>query len=334
VLGVRHYHSNGAKMNPIIIDAATIYDPARLLAVLASVDIRHSEVWVSQRYDHFKEKDFLTGWGTDDRIGLLPARDGSYKAKPLDIPSPDEKLNPTHCDTGPKILRWALDKGMAVPKDLFKFEELAIELEKENRIDHLSEAIMLGAPTAYDMRAGEEWTKEYLKKTGQESLGPEFAWRLEPYGIGHGLGLILAAAKEYSVQPFFSHPFFRDGSSTHNYTYYKRDQLIGAPSDAHISRDMQSVEIDGSLIEAQNLLKSPEAISLSEVAFYLKQKERIDSITGIITASKNIESRGKDIGIITSKYAGTIAADTMLFGGFPVTTSAVSLYDIGTRFFK
>ena len=92
-------------MNPIIIDAATIYDPARLLAVLASVDIRHSEVWVSQRYDHFKEKDFLTGWGTEDRIGLLPARDGSYKAKPLDTPSLDEKLNPTHCDTRPKILR-------------------------------------------------------------------------------------------------------------------------------------------------------------------------------------------------------------------------------------
>ncbi|WP_292758208.1 hypothetical protein [Methylophaga sp. UBA2689] len=321
-------------MNPIIIDAATIYDPARLIAVLASVDIRHSEVWVSQRYDHFKEKDFLTGWGTDDRIGLLPARDGSYKAKPLDIPSPDEKLNPTHCDTGPKILRWALDKGMAVPKDLFKFEELAIELEKENRIDHLSEAIMLGAPTAYDMRAGEEWTKEYLKKTGQESLGPEFAWRLEPYGIGHGLGLMLAAASEYSVQPFFSHPFFRDGSSTHNYTYYKRDQRIGASSDAYISRDTQDVEIGGSLIEAQNLLRSPEAISLSEVAFYLKQKERIDSITGIITASKNIESRGKDIGIITSKYAGTIVADTMLFGGLPLTTSAVSLYDIGVRFFK
>jgi len=81
-------------------------------------------------------------------------------------------------------------------------------------------------------------------------------------------------------------------------------------------------------------LRSPEAISLSEVAFYLKQKERIDSITGIITASKNIESRGKDIGIITSKYAGTIVADTMLFGGLPLTTSAVSLYDIGVRFFK
>lgn len=321
-------------MNPIIIDAATIYDPARLLAVLASVDIRHSEVWVSQRYDHFKEKDFLTGWGTDDRIGLLPARDGSYKAKPLEIPSPNEKLKASHCDTGPKILRWALDKGMAVPKDLFKFEELAIELEKENHINNLSEAIMLGAPHAYDLRAGEEWTKDYLERTGQDSLGPEFAWRLEPYGIGHGLGLMLAAAKEYSVEPFFSHPFFRDGSSTHNYTYYKRDQKIGAPSEAHLSRDKQDIEIDGSLIESKNLLKSPESISLDEVAFYLNQKERIDSITGIITASKNIESRGKDIGIIASKYAGTVAFDTLLCGGLPVSTSLVSLYDIGSRFFK
>lgn len=321
-------------MNPIIIDAATIYDPARLLAVLASVDIRYSEVWVSQRYDHFKEKDFLTGWGTDDRIGLLPASDGSYKAKPLEIPSPNEKLNPTHCDTGPKILRWALEKGMVVPKDLFKFEELAIELEKVNRINHLSEAIMLGPPHTYDLRAGEDWTKDYLEKTGQKSLGPEFAWRLEPYGIGHGLGLMLAAAEEYSVEPFFSHPFFRDGSSTHNYTYYKRDQRISELSEAHKCRDTQDIEISGSLIEAKNLLKSPESISLAEVAFYLDQKERIDSITGIITASKNIENRGKDIGIIVSKYAGTVAFDTILFGGLPVSTSAVSLYDIGARFFK
>lgn len=321
-------------MNPIIIDAATIYDPARLLAVLASVDIRHSEVWVSQRYDHFKEKDFLTGWGTDDRIGLLPARDGSYKAKPLARPSPNEKLKASHCDTGPKILRWALDKGMAVPKDLFKFEELAIELEKENHINNLSEAIMLGAPHAYDLRAGEEWTKDYLERTGQDSLGPEFAWRLEPYGLGHGLGLILAAAKEYSVEPFFSHPFFLDGRSTHNYTYHKRDQKIGAPSEAHLSRDKQDIEIDGSLIAAKNLLKSPESISLAEVAFYLNQKERIDSITGIITASKNIESRGKDIGIIASKYVGTVAFDTLLCASLPVSTSLVSLYDIGSRFFK
>lgn len=321
-------------MNPIIIDAATIYDPARLLAVLASVDIRHSEVWVSQRYDHFKEKDFLTGWGTDDRIGLLPALDGSYKAKPLAVPSLNEKLKPTHCDTGPKILRWALDKGMVVPKDLFKFEELAIELEKENHISDLSEAIMLGAPYAYDIRAGEEWTKDYLQRTGQKSLGPEFSWRLEPYGIGHGLGLMLAAAKEYSVEPFFSHPFFRDGCSKHNYTYYKRDQKISMPSEAHVRRDTQDIEIGDSLIKAKNLLKSPESISLSEVAFYLNQKERIDSITGIITASKNIETRGKDIGIIVSKYVGTVAFDTILFGGLPLTSAAVSIYDIGARHLK
>jgi hypothetical protein len=321
-------------MNPIIIDAATIYDPARLLAVLASVDIRHSEVWVSQRYDHFKEKDFLTGWGTDDRIGLLPARDGSYKAKPLEIPSIDKKLNPTHCDTGPQILRWALNKGMAVPKDLFKFEELAIELEKQNGIEKLSEAIMLGPPAAYDLRAGEERTKEYLKRTGKESLGPEFAWRLEPYGIGHGLGLMLAAAKEYSVEPFFSHPYFKDGLSTHNYTHYKRDKLIGELGQAHVSQGRGDIEIGSSIIEAKNLIKSPESLTLAEVAFYLDQKERIDSISGIITASKNLENRGKDIGIIASKYAGTVAADTMLFGGLPVSTSIVSLYDIGTRFFK
>jgi len=70
-------------MKPVIIDAATIFDPARLIAVLASVDLRYSEVWVSQRYDHFKEKDFITGFGTDSRFALLPDENGRYKTDPL-----------------------------------------------------------------------------------------------------------------------------------------------------------------------------------------------------------------------------------------------------------
>src|SRR3546814_13133066 len=120
-------------MNPIIIDASTIFDPARLLAVLASVDIRHTEVWVSQRYDHFKEKDFITGFGTDSKFALLPDQNGKYKTTPIETPSLDEKLDPKSWATGPKILRWALDKGMVVPKDLYKYEELAIDLEKRSK---------------------------------------------------------------------------------------------------------------------------------------------------------------------------------------------------------
>lgn len=321
-------------MKPIIIDAATIFDPARLLAVLASVDIRYSEVWVSQRYDHFKEKDFITGFGTDSKFALLPDANGRYKTDPLDIPSINEKLNPKSWVTGPKILRWALDKGMVIPKDLYKYEELAIELEKENKIANLSEAIMLGPPSEYDIRAGKEKTEEYLLRTGKESLGPEYAWRLEPYGIGHGLGLILAAAQEESVEPFLSHPNFRDNISTHNYSFYKRDKLISLALEDKLQSTKVNIDIENALKDASTLLRSPELIVLSEVAFYLKQKERIESITGIITASKDLELRNKDIGIITGKYAGTLIADGTFFGGMPVATTLVSLYDVGTRFFK
>jgi hypothetical protein len=309
-------------MKPIIIDAATIFDPARLLAVLASVDIRHSEVWVSQRYDHFKEKDFITGFGTDSKFALLPDGNGRYKTDPLDIPSINEKLDPKSWVTGPKILRWALDKGMVVPKDLYKYEELAIELEEENKINNLSEAIMLGPPSEYDIRAG------------KESLGPEYAWRLEPYGIGHGLGLILATAQEENVEPFLSHPNFRDNLSTHNYSFYKRDASLRSALEVKPQSPEVNIDIKKVLKDASRLIKSPEPIVLSEVAFYLEQKERIESITGIITASKDLESRNKDIGIITGKYAGTLIADTAAFGGIPVTTTLVSLYDAGTRFFK
>ncbi|EPE6902630.1 hypothetical protein ACSK1W_003439 [Vibrio alginolyticus] len=321
-------------MKPIIIDAATIFDPARLLAVLASVDIRHSEVWVSQRYDHFKEKDFITGFGTDSKFALLPDANGRYKTTPLGIPSSNEKLDPKSWVTGPKILRWALDKGMVVPKDLFKYEELAIELEKENRLSNLSEAIMLDQPSEYDVRAGKERTAEYLQRTGRDSLGPDYAWRIEPYGIGHGIGLILATAQEEKVEPFLSHPNFRDNQSTHNYSFYKRDSSLKLALDNQPQTLEVNIEIEKALSDATRLLRSPEPIVLSEVAFYLEQKERIESITGIITASKELESRNKDIGIIAGKYAGTLITDTAAFGGLPVTTTLVSLYDVGTRFFK
>jgi len=319
-------------MKPIIIDAATIFDPARLLSVLASVDIRHSEVWVSQRYDHFKEKDFITGFGTESKFALLPDENGKYKAEPLEVPSINEKLDPAAWLTGPKILRWALDKGMVVPKDLFKFEELAIELERENKITELSEAIMLGPPAEFDIRAGKKNTEEYLKRSGKSALGPEHAWRLEPYGIGHGLGLILAAAKEDNVEPFISHPRFRDEVSSHNYTYYKRDEAISLANEKQV--DKSKLDIEQSVKDATRLLKSPEAIAISEVAFYLAQKERIESITGIITASKELESRNRDLGIIASKFAGTYAADLVAFGGIPVTTALVSAYDVRARFLK
>jgi hypothetical protein len=319
-------------MKPIIIDAATIFDPARLIAVLASVDIRHSEVWVSQRYDHFKEKDFITGFGTESKFALLPDESGRFKADPLSVPGLDEKLDPNHYMTGPKILRWALHKGIVVPKDLYKYEQLAVEIERENQLSDLSEAIMLGPPSEYDIRAGKEETEKYLKRVGRTSLGPDQAWRLEPYGIGHGLGLVLAAAKEDSVEPFLSHPNFRDNISSHNYTYYQREQKLSCVTREH--NEKAEFALDGSLAQAKRLLSSPEPVSISQVAFYLDQKQRIEHITGIITASEELQNRNTDIGIITSKAVGTYAIDTFLFAGLPVTTGLVSLYDVGTRFLK
>lgn len=319
-------------MKPIIIDAATIFDPARLIAVLASVDVRHSEVWVSQRYDHIKEKDFITGFGTETKFALLPDPSGRFKADPLEVPEANEKLDPKQYMTGPKILRWALSKGMAVPKDLYRYEELAISLENENKISGLTEAIMLGAPAEYDIRAGKELTEEYLKRTGRETLGPEYAWRLEPYGIGHGLGLILAAAQEDNVEPFISHPNFRDNISTHNYTYYERNRRITSVTEKQ--GEQEGYSIQDAIELSKTILSCPEPVDISQVAFYLDQKERIDHITGIITASRDLETRSKDIGIMTSKAVGTYAVDAAVFGGLPVTTGLASIYDVGARFFR
>jgi hypothetical protein len=319
-------------MKPIIIDAATIFDPARLIAVLASVDIKHSEVWVSQRYDHFKEKDFITGFGTEGKFALLPDASGKFKADPVDMPQVNDKLDPKSYMTGPKILRWAIKRGMVVPKDLYGYQEAALQLEHENDLSKLSEAIMLGPPAEIDIRAGKERTEEYLRRTGQSALGPEYAWRLEPYGIGRGLGIILAVAKENKADPFISHPNFRDNFSTHNYTYYNRSKDIEG---AILGKDISaSLSIDEEIERAKRLLTSPEPIDISEVAFYLEQRERINHITGIISASDELDARPKEIGIITSKALGTYAFDTFVFGGIPVATGLVSAYEISARFLK
>lgn len=326
------FFAKGSIVKPIIIDAATIFDPARLVAVLASIDIRHSEVWVSQRYDHIKEKDFITGFGTDSKFALLPDQFGRFKAEPLEIPQINEKLDPDSYMTGPKILRWALSKGMVVPKDLYRYEELAVHLEAENDIKGLSEAIMLGAPAEYDIRAGKERTEEYLRRTGRKELGPEYAWRLEPYGIGHGLGLILAAAQEENVEPFISHPNLRDSTSTHNYTYYERKKRIIAAAEPKSEREHYAIQ--DAIALSKSILSAPEPVSISQVAFYLDQKDRIEHISGIIAASRDLESRNKDIGVMTSKAVGTYAVDAALFGGLPITTGLVSVYDIGSRYFR
>jgi hypothetical protein len=301
-------------MKPVIIDAATIFDPARLVAVLSSVDIRYSEIWVSRKYDHFKEKDLITGFGTESRFGLLPNPDGTYKADPLDTPSANDALDPRAWVTGPKILRWALKEGMVVPKDLFKHESLAIDLEKRNHLSGVSESVMLGPAYGND-------------------TGPERAWRLEPYGIGHGLGLIVAAAREEQIDPFLSHPYFSDSVSTHNYSHYVKDSALKELV-SNSDGEGKNITIDEVLKVGRNLVSSPEPISMSDVAMYIRHKDRVDAISGIITVSKDLETRKVECGVIVSKYVATTVADAALFAGIPVTSTAMTFYDVAARYLK
>lgn len=329
-----------SRLRPVIIDSATIFDPSRLIAILASVDIRYSEVWVSQTYDHFKEKDFITGFGTESRIGLLPDANGKYKCDPLPEPKADEPLDPKDWLTGPKILRWALARGIVVPKDLYKHQQLAIELAKQNNIANISEAIMLGPPSdqAYEIRAGKGASESYKTQLKRDSLGPELSWRLEPYGIGDGLGLILAAAKEEGVEPFLSHPHFFDQVSTHNYTFYQKENsgstLAFSITGSHRDNDgTPSLKIDRDMSLAVGLLSNNGSIQIADVAFYLEQKERIQSLSAIITASEELNSRSADCGIIASKFVGTTFLDTALFAGIPVSSSLVAAYELGVRWY-
>src|SRR3546814_5104090 len=86
-----------------------------------------------------------------------------------------------------------------------------------------------------------------------------------------------------------------------------------------------NIDIEETLQPASRLLKCPEPLSLGDVAFYLEQKERVENITGIITASKLLESRNTDIGIIAGKFAGTTATDTVVFRSEVHTSELQSL---------
>ena len=322
---------------PVAIDAATIFDPARLIAVLAAVDIRYSEIWVPLKYDHFKEKDYLTGFGTDSAFGLLADSQGNYKVEPLATPSDTEVLKPSDWSTGPKILRWALEKGRAVPKDLSQYKGLTVQLQQKDKLNSLSEAVLLGPPSEglYDARAGKGSAATIIAEQKRDDLGPAYAWRLEPYGMGGGIAEILAAGLEGIAEPFLSHPYFFDGRTTHNYNFYTKDESIKllSRSENH-QMDHDSITIEGSLYAASNLLRSPEPVAIADVAFFLEHKERIQSIQGLVSASKALGNRSKDCGIIASKFLATTVADAALFGGVPVSTTLVSVYDIAARWLK
>jgi hypothetical protein len=77
--------------------------------------------------------------------------------------------------------------------------------------------------------------------------------------------------------------------------------------------------IQDALRLSKTILSCPGPVDISQVAFYPDQKGRIDHITGIITASHDLETRSKDIGNMTSTAVGTYAVDLTVFGGLPVT---------------
>lgn len=200
---------------------------------------------------------------------------------------------------------------------------------------------MLGPPSdqAYEIRAGKGAAESYKTQLKRDSLGPELSWRLEPYGIGDGLGLILAAAKEEGVEPFISHPHFFDQVSTHNYTYYQKEN--SGNTLAFSIRETQNnnnatpfLKIGRDLPIAAGLLSSSSNVQIRDIAFYLDQKERIQSISAIIAASELLKNRSADCGIIASKFVGTTVLDATMFMGMPVSSSLVAAYEMGVRWFR
>lgn len=310
-------------LKPVIIDFATLFDPARLISVLASVDIRYSEVWVPLAYDHLKEKDFLTGFGTDSVLGLLPNEKGAYKAAPTDPIAPSDKLDFTNIYTGPRILQWGILSGRIVPKDFEQYEKDSYELAREYGLGGVREDIMLGEPDG--KMAG-------VRHPSLEGHTQGLEWRLSPYGLGSGFGQMLLAKNMHGAEPFFSHPFFFDQSQTLNNNYYLHTQAskarLGNPSKS------KSLALETSTRLAETLIRAPEGVSLEDVSFFLDNRDRIECLHGIIRASEVVQGRPKDCGIIASKFLVTTGIDLVLFGGLPISSAAVSLYDIGARFCK
>lgn len=200
---------------------------------------------------------------------------------------------------------------------------------------------MLGPPNdqAYEIRAGKGASASYKSECKRNTLGPELSWRLEPYGIGHGPGLILAAAQEEGVEPFFSHPYFFDRVSTHNYTYYLKEDSCNTlefsfTGNGNDSDSKTNFKIEPHMSVAVRLLRSNGSVKIGDVAFYLEQKDRIQSLSALIAASEAINRRSTDCGVIVSKFVGTTVIDAAVFAGMPVSSSLVAAYEVGARWLR
>jgi hypothetical protein len=95
-----------------------------------------------------------------------------------------------------------------------------------------------------------------------------------------------------------------------------------------------SLKIDRDLPIAARLLSSSSTVQIGDVAFYLDQKDRIQSISAIIAASELLKSRPADCGIIASKFVGTTVLDATIFMGMPVSSSLVAAYELGVRWLQ
>ena len=81
------------------------------------------------------------------------------------------------------------------------------------------------------------------------------------------------------------------------------------------------------------LIDCPIAADIDELYFYAQNSKIVEAISSKLVSTEHRRTRTAEIALIASKCAGTFALDLALFGGLPISTGMVAVYDITRRYF-
>ena len=79
------------------------------------------------------------------------------------------------------------------------------------------------------------------------------------------------------------------------------------------------------------LLDCPKDVTFEELLWFAKNREKFDAVSEKLKFGNDWKLAPKDIGIMGLKFGGTLTTDILLFGGAPVTSGGLFVYELASR---
>lgn len=170
-----------------------------------------------------------------------------------------------------------------------------------------------------------------LTEVGREALGgsgyfPPFYRQGLPSGLSvninpdapHTLESLIGLEEEQGVAPLFG-----------DLDFLKVVQERRPQGSLHGNSGVLEVHDD-----TQELLSCPQALDFEELIWYVQNREHFNKISTVLRTAVERRHTGRDMGVIGLKFGGTTALDNIAFGGVPLSSGAVFLYDMYSRYLR